>query len=408
VLLALLSVGPGEARRKLTAAEAVRQLGDPSPGKRAEAALAFWGTAGVRDTAALVPLIQLLGDENRRVRSCAAGALEYVGDARAVEPLIALLGDKSETVKDDAVGALGALQDPRATEPIIAAMEGPHHGAWVRWRYFFALGRIGDRRATPAILAWIRNAANGDDRPAVIVLGNLGDPRAVEALITLAGEPERSMGIHGEIARALGKLGDPRAVPVLIDLFGGSDDARPGYSWAQGAAAVALGRIGDPRAIAPLMAYVQRWYGTVLDSCIVGLGLVGAPAVGPLIEALGTGASSKRHELADALCRIRDPRVDSVLTSALVTEDLAIISGAASWYIARGESAYVPLLLKAAEAMGGLAGGVYLGFINSGQPELVHAGREYCRRQHLTLVPMDGRGDWPAWGSGSAWPPATR
>ncbi len=79
---------------------------------------------------------------------------------------------------------------------------------------------------------------------AVEYLGNVGDQRAVEALMEAMIDPKDD--IREKAAKGLGKIGGPDAVPVLIKAL--KDDS----FGVRGEAIKALGRIGDQRAIDPL------------------------------------------------------------------------------------------------------------------------------------------------------------
>lgn len=108
------------------------------------------------------------------------------------------------------------------------------------------------------------------------LLGQAGDPRAIEPLIDLLDDDH--VGVRGAAANALGKLGDTAAVPYLRPLL---NDPNPQLAvWAafgltmlghdhfdrlvealqaddvavRRSAVLALRQLGDPRAIQPLLA----------------------------------------------------------------------------------------------------------------------------------------------------------
>ena len=54
----------------------------------------------------------------------------------------------------------------------------------------------------------------------IVILGRLGDPRAIPVLVELLDEPRwNSIDIMLACVRALGRIGDPKAVPVLEGLL---------------------------------------------------------------------------------------------------------------------------------------------------------------------------------------------
>ena len=81
------------------------------------------------------------------------------------------------------------------------------------------------------------------------ILGNLGDRRAVPALIQALGSSD--IVLRMEAAMALMKIRDPSAVPALIEAMQKSDPSTRYF------AADALGCIGDPRATEALIAALK-------------------------------------------------------------------------------------------------------------------------------------------------------
>jgi HEAT repeat protein len=118
-------------------------------------------------------------------------------------------------------------------------------------RAAIVLGTRADRSATPALVE-----ALGDHElvatEAAWALGQLGDRRAVAALITLL-EESRYWPARINAAAALGRLGDPLAfAPLRETLMLDGDDTAP-----RAAAAAALGALGDHRAIPVLNGHLQ-------------------------------------------------------------------------------------------------------------------------------------------------------
>lgn len=104
-----------------------------------------------------------------------------------------------------------------------------------------------------------------DREKAADYLGEIGDPRAVPALIEALKDP----AISWIAAESLGKLGDPRAVPPLIAALG-SDE-----KWLRRNAATALGRIGDPAAAGPLTTLLSDGKDNVRQAAASALGMIG-------------------------------------------------------------------------------------------------------------------------------------
>jgi hypothetical protein len=121
------------------------------------------------------------------------------------------LGDEDESVRSSAADALGELGDLRAVEPLLTALEDEDES--VRSSAADALGNLGDPKAVEPLLTALGDEAYIVRYFAGYALRNLGDPRAVEPLLTaLEDENER---VRSSAAHALGNLGDPRAAPLL-------------------------------------------------------------------------------------------------------------------------------------------------------------------------------------------------
>ena len=84
-------------------------------------------------------------------------------------------------------------------------------------------------------------------RTAVMKLGLAGGDQAITALILAVQNRNEDLIVRGRAALMLGKLGDPRAVIPLIKALDAPGMQTPLH------AAQALGKLGDGRAIKPLL-----------------------------------------------------------------------------------------------------------------------------------------------------------
>jgi HEAT repeat protein len=170
-------------------------------GVRRKAAEAF---GEIKDTKAVELLIQLLKDEDIGVRIAAAETLGKIGDARAAQPLLALLRyDKS--LVDGKIGIGGYAAAISANAVPFTAVE--------------ALEKIGKPAVEPLIE--VLKVAHKDIRyRAALVLGNIGDARAVRPLIEAL--KDKDWFTRDEAARSLEKIGEP-VVELLTQAFGDED-----------------------------------------------------------------------------------------------------------------------------------------------------------------------------------------
>jgi HEAT repeat protein/cyclophilin family peptidyl-prolyl cis-trans isomerase len=246
-------------------ADLIRLLGDGEARIRRRAALAV-GRVGQRE--GVPPLVTLLADPDPEVRQMAAFALGLIGDPSAKEPLVAALADPQAVVKGSAAEGLGLIGDAEAAEPIARmAAQIVQSGALNP-----PPGEETDsQRDTPAaafrlaIYALVRLKAyeplasvvlEGDGQPRVrwwpvaFALQRLEDARALPALLSLVGDPQPYT--RGFAARGLGSLKNPSAVPALVPLVTGPD------RMVAVEAIRALARLGDGRAAPPLLALIQN------------------------------------------------------------------------------------------------------------------------------------------------------
>jgi HEAT repeat protein/cyclophilin family peptidyl-prolyl cis-trans isomerase len=285
----------------------VRMLSDPEARVRRRSALAI-GRVGLAD--GIAPLLPLLAsDQDAEVRQMAAFALGLIGDTRSKDPLIAALADQSPLVQGSAAEALGLIGDASAADPI-GGLVGRLVGQMVQSGAaaqppgdeddgrrdtqtaacrlgIFALVRL---KAYPALAAAVLEA-NGQPRvrwwPVAYALQRLEDKRALPALVTLAGDANAYA--RGFAVRGLGLLKDRAAVPVLMPLLSSGD---------RGVlieAIRALGKIGDVAAAEPFQRILH-------DS-----------KVDPIVKLEVVSAMGGLHVTADAAQQLPPSVIDDVL-----------------------------------------------------------------------------------------------
>lgn len=130
-------------------------------------------------------LVSLLNDKDEEVRMFSSVILGEVGDTVAVEPLVKALKDPDENVKHAAAESLGKLKAPHSVGPLVDCLI---EDFWIQY-------------------------------PAVIALGNIGDPGAIEPLLKLLDDEM----LRQAVIEALGKIGDLSVVPALADILSQND-----------------------------------------------------------------------------------------------------------------------------------------------------------------------------------------
>ena len=240
-------------------------MSDPEARIRRRAALAI-GRVGLAE--GVTPLQAALADTDSDVRQMAAFALGLLGDRSATDALTAALQDADALVRGRAAEALGLIGDPAAGGPIGAMVAAyikqgsitslaPDDEQWPKgpeidaarlglfalvrlqaweplasavldasgrpvsawWPVAFALQRIKDRRALPAL----QQLAQGEGRYtrafAARGLGDLKDPSSTPVLLELLQRARTDEAIAVAVVKAFAEIGAADAAPALIELL---------------------------------------------------------------------------------------------------------------------------------------------------------------------------------------------
>jgi HEAT repeat protein len=188
-------------------------------------------------------------------------ALVRIGQP-AVEPLVQLLQEKNADVQEMAA----KLKFDEATPGVV-----PHKAA-------ILLGDLRAKSAVPALVARLHQKAKGGEHlAALIALGYIATPSAVDAILAVLKDAKADPGERASAADALYLSGDRRAVPTLLEV------AKNGYVTVDGqkasdlraSAAIALSRIAGKETFATFKALVdkeeaaQGQFGLALDRMLV-------------------------------------------------------------------------------------------------------------------------------------------
>jgi HEAT repeat protein len=225
-------------------------------------------------------------DARYRHRTDAAYALGRLGDPRATGPLVRALGDPSEWVRKAAAWALEQLGEPTFHSIVLGDVED-----------FRRLGYSQDPRVFESLMRAFDNCGADGRVEAASGMAALGDGRAVGPLIRALDDTANEVRIAA--ARALGRCGDVAGVDPLAKAIGDPDRG------VREAAASALGALGSPRAVEALAhALADEWY-TVRAAAADALGRTrDGGAVEPLVRALAddlvvTSAADALGDLGD-------------------------------------------------------------------------------------------------------------
>lgn len=326
-------------------AEHIAALRDEDWAVREEAANAL---GALKDSRAVLPLVQLLGDPDRSVRTAAIVSLTAIG-APAVVPVGGCLQHENLAIQEAASSILSSIADARVLDSLITALGSAD---WiVRMHAAKALGRIRDARAVDALLPLLQDKVKAVREDVVAALALIGR-EAVDPLVATLVHAEWLVRLHA--VEALGKLRAKEAVDPLLDLTFNDPDAAVRED-----AVRALGEIGDPRAVDFLLVVIKT--PGLRPIAIESLGKIGDRRAVPALVAVVTGESRPEvsralHGCQDrwdeemeamgaavtALARIKDPVAIPTLVGALY--QTITRAEAAAGLVAFGEAAIAPLL----------------------------------------------------------------
>lgn len=247
------------------------------------------GRARGGEAAAFRELVELLAVSERQVNDRVYPLLLELG-AAAVPYLLEAVADEDRIRREHVIAALGTLKVRTAVEPIGAVLS---RVDWPR-RYVaaWALGEIGapegipfllpalddddaevrryavrslvkfNQEAVDPLLTFLPGASAQALPGAIRALGDIGDGRALSALLAAASGPARQ-----EVLAALGKLKDPQAEALLVAALGDGD-------WrSRMNAAMALGSLGGEAAATALegtledeVPVVREWSARSLET----------------------------------------------------------------------------------------------------------------------------------------------
>ena len=284
-------------------------------------------------------LVQALNDERYLVRLGAAEVLGRNGwEPRTESETVSYLIAKEQWTFVAGIG-------PGAVGPLIRTLNDPDSAIQIGAAR--ALGLIG-APAVERLIYELRTEQDGAQRKAVEALKMMGEPAVLPLIEALQ---DRDWQIRLGAARALVGIGDPAVEPLVRALRAAPPTIRMG-------AAATLGKIANPATIEPLidaLLHDDQRLGRVV---VRALGMMGEPAVLPLLRVLRDGNDASRKGAVAALVLIGEPAA-RLLPGALTDEHFRVRAGAADaldrlgWSPAVGGETVVYLIAK--ERWGDLA-----------------------------------------------------
>lgn len=263
-------------------------------------------------------LIKVLENDDILQRQSAADYLVRIGEP-AVEPLIEALHNKDEEIQQLAINLLGKIGDSRAVEALIAKLR---YGDYeTREAALNALLKIEDPQILEALIIALKDKRSSIRKTAADALGRFGDPQAVEPLIEALRDDDQL--VREAAINALIKIEDPQIFEVLVIALEDENNS------IRKTAAYGLGRIGDPKAVEPIInARIDSFPSDISGSFVEALGMIGEPAVEPLIALLDSDSGNPNRRMncrviVASLGRIGDERAVKPLIELLKTYDIS-------------------------------------------------------------------------------------
>ena len=209
-----------------------------------------WGAGCVPLPDSAEALVAELANCDNIVSVAALEKIKASRDPKLVPALVRALDDTTYIVRCRVVMSLGAHPDTAVVPVLVELLDTDRRTSGTVAN---VLAQIGDRRAVGALIRLLQDQqADGSDRgPAALALGAIKDQRAVEPLIAALADSDTNVRHYA--TTALGSLGDTRAVDPLLRLLEREADPIVVYSVVS-----ALGELGDARALKPLEQRLRR------------------------------------------------------------------------------------------------------------------------------------------------------
>ncbi len=275
----------------------------------------------IRDPQAVQGLMIVCRDRDGAVKSAAAEALGKIGDPRAIPTLIKLFKDTSKIARETAGTALMYIGVP-SVDALLETLKDPHfvvrcHGvrALGGMTTDYQMGKVWVRepRVVEALITMIKDPDRAVREDATIALGNIGDPKAVDALM----EAMKDGTVKRHAIASLGMIGDPRAFPPVLDALKGkgihqAGKPTPGCIISEDllikeAAATALGHFRNPKVIPDLVLLLKDL--VLRDYAANSLVLIGDTAIEPLVSFLHDPDLSKVEKESERVLAFASTRM---------------------------------------------------------------------------------------------------
>jgi HEAT repeat protein len=301
------------------------------------------------------------------------------------QPLLDALKDADSNVRAGAAKALATLGEPIVPKLVEALKDGGSRAAASD-----ALSRIG-KVCTPQVLPLIDEEDEALRIAVAELLGKLGDPRAVPALLR---HQDDSPAVRRTVIGALAAIAHSSAEDALLRALNNPED--DGDARAQ--AAVALGKIASARGVATLVRALSDEDLIVRSAAVGALARAGRAAIPALTQAIRNADPEVRRLAAEALGGMNDPAAVAPLSVALKDPDYRVRRTAATSLGQTGQTSAIPHLLDAlSDPDGGVGEAAANSLANLGaaavQPLIARLGGNNPTVAYLAARALSAMGD---------------
>lgn len=198
----------GEASRSADPDLLVKAMGDQDDAIQRNAAISALASGGARSIPALIRAVR---DPDPEVALFAAGVLGRSRDPAAIPHLVWLLDHDEINVAQAAIDGLSQLRPQVAVEALVRVLD---RDPWLRFAAVHALGEIGDPRAIPALVPLLEDDVVRD--AVVEALGKIGSLDTLPTLTTLLRETTDTVSF-GVCLRAIGDVLASQPDPDVLE-----------------------------------------------------------------------------------------------------------------------------------------------------------------------------------------------
>jgi HEAT repeat protein len=314
-------------------------------------------------------LLDSIANSSATIRANAARALGRLKSRPAVPYLIELLQDSSWEVRTRAAEALGAIGDKASIEPLVQRIK--DHAAKVQEAAGAALVKFGKISTMPLLNTLALERDKITLKAVLLLLGRIGDPKAVPALIAHLGSSYHI--VRQAAMTALTRFGGA-IINLLVPLLSFNrsdieelkkDAAGHTHPEPQMRAIKALGGLEDHRAVSLLKKLVEEGLPDVQEAATAALGQIGCAAWGRcgalrvlaevgkadlvhrIIPSLEDDSDNVRYEAVKAIGRLDGPEALALILR-VTASDRADFIRAEAFRVLRAIGAGQPAVPEAA------------------------------------------------------------